>query len=68
MSAREQFLEEEELRLGLEKLGRVHDCVEAGCELNPEGASIPDGAKPKRRPKPSRKLRSLWKKYRQGEL
>jgi len=63
-----EFREEEELRLGLEALGRIHDCVEAGCELNPRGEKIADGAEPQRRPKLSRRLRRLWKKYRQSEL
>jgi len=68
VSTLEEFKEEEELRLGLEELGRIHDCIEVGCELDPKGKKIPDEAEGQRRPKPSERLRELWKKYREGEL
>jgi len=60
----EAYREEEELRLELEELGREHDCLEAGCELDPEGRRIPDEAGGRRRRKLSDKGKKLWKKHR----
>lgn len=64
MSERQTFNEEEELRLALEARGRVHDCREAGCTLDPKGKTIPEEAKGQRRPKVKQRIKDLWKKYR----
>jgi len=63
-----EFKEEEELRLFLEAHGREHDCIEAGCTLDPEGKRIPDEAPGKRRSEPSDRIKELFKKYRGYEL
>jgi len=45
------FKKEEQLRRLREEHGRIHDCIEAGCEVNPDGDPIPP-AQPTRRPQP----------------
>jgi len=56
------FDEEEELRLILEEWGRLHDCREAGCTVNPGGEEIPPGEPAKRKRKGLKRVRELWEK------
>jgi len=60
------FEKEEKLRKALEQLGRVHDCVEAGCHLNPDGLKIPEESKPKRRRIPTW-IKEIWKELKGHE-
>ena len=62
------FTEEEELRLILEEWGRQHDCVEAGCTVNPAGEEIPPGKPAKRKRTGLVRAKELWRKHRKGEL
>jgi len=56
------FEEEEELRLFLEEWGRLHDCQEAGCEVNPAGEPIPPGKPVRRKRRGLKRVRELWLK------
>jgi len=58
------FEEEEELREALQDYGAKHDCLEAGCQMNPDGQRIPEEGKPKRRRRLAKKYRDLWEKIR----
>jgi len=52
LSQEVSFEEEEKLRLFLEEEGRIHDCQDAGCDINPENKKIPDSPPAKRPPRP----------------
>jgi len=62
------FDEEKELRSLLESWGRQHDCVEAGCDVNPAGEKIPLGKPAKRARTGLTRAQELWHKHRKGEL
>lgn len=63
-----KFKEEQELSEILAGWASQHDCVEAGCTLNPDFEAIPPGKPKKRKRTGLARAKVLWKTHRKGEL